>query len=77
MGSAAHGAGAPGEPHDAVTQETPALSADGPGGGESPASAHAAAAAQSDPFARRPELFVGAAFAGGLIAAQLLKRRTR
>jgi hypothetical protein len=27
-----------------------------------------------DPFAERPELFVGAAFVGGLVLAQLLKR---
>jgi len=30
-----------------------------------------------DPFAERPELFVGAAFVGGLVLAQLLKRIRR
>lgn len=28
----------------------------------------------NDPFAERPELYVGAAFAGGLILAKFLKR---
>jgi hypothetical protein len=39
--------------------------------GESPLQADAA---DSDPFAERPEAFVGAAFAGGLVLAILLKR---
>jgi len=30
--------------------------------------------ANDDAFAERPELFVGAAFAGGLVLAQILKR---
>jgi hypothetical protein len=30
--------------------------------------------ANADAFAERPELFVGAAFVGGLVLAQLLKR---
>jgi len=30
-----------------------------------------------DPFAERPELFVGAAFVGGLVLAQILKRLGR
>jgi hypothetical protein len=30
--------------------------------------------ADSDPFAERPEAFVGAAFAGGFVIALLLKR---
>ena len=38
---------------------------------ESPADAHAAA--EHDAFAERPELFVGAAFAGGLVVAGLLR----
>ena len=38
---------------------------------ESPADAHAAA--DQDTFAERPELFVGAAFAGGLVVAGLLR----
>jgi hypothetical protein len=39
--------------------------------GESPVDAHAAA--EQDTFAERPELFVGAAFAGGLVVAGLLR----
>ena len=39
--------------------------------GESPLQAHSA---HSDPFAERPEAFVGAAFAGGFVLALLLKR---
>jgi hypothetical protein len=39
--------------------------------GESPAAAHAAA--EDDTFAERPEIFVGAAFAGGLVLAGLLR----
>jgi len=39
--------------------------------GQSPADAHAAA--QGDAFAERPELYVGAAFAGGLVVAGLLR----
>jgi hypothetical protein len=38
--------------------------------GESPL----AASSDSDPFAERPEVFVGAAFAGGFALALLLKR---
>jgi len=38
--------------------------------GESPLSV----ATESDPFAERPEAFVGAAFAGGLVLALLLRR---
>jgi hypothetical protein len=43
--------------------------------GESPADAHAASG--NDVFAERPELFVGAAFAGGIVLAQILKRVRR
>ena len=32
---------------------------------------------QSDPFAEHPEAFVGAAFAGGLALALILRRLTR
>ena len=39
--------------------------------GESPADAQAAA--EQDAFAERPEVFVGAAFAGGLAIAGLLR----
>lgn len=38
---------------------------------QSPADAHAAA--DSDSFADRPEIYVGAAFAGGLAVAGLLR----
>ena len=38
--------------------------------GESPLTAER----EGDPFSERPELFVGAAFAGGFALAQLLKR---
>jgi hypothetical protein len=68
MASAAHGSGAPGE---SATTEIPSV--DTPSSaGTSPAGAHAAAG--DDTFAERPEIFVGAAFAGGLVLAQLLKR---
>jgi hypothetical protein len=43
-------------------------------GAAGPSPAEAQAASQSDSFAQRPELFVGAAFAAGLVLAQLLKR---
>jgi hypothetical protein len=41
--------------------------------GESPLSAGSA----DDPFAERPEAFVGAAFAGGLALALIMRRLTR
>jgi hypothetical protein len=41
--------------------------------GESPLGA----ATDDDPFAERPEAFVGAAFAGGLALALILRRFTR
>ena len=41
--------------------------------GESPLSVQS----DSDPFAERPEAFVGAAFAGGLALAMILRRLTR
>jgi hypothetical protein len=34
-------------------------------------------ASEADPFAERPEAFVGAAFAGGFVVALLLKRLAR
>jgi hypothetical protein len=64
MESAAQPTGPPGEPQPVAVPI-----------GESPASAHAAAS--EDPFAARPELFVGAAFAGGLVLAKILKRLRR
>jgi hypothetical protein len=42
-------------------------------GSQSPLGA-ATAAAGDDAFADHPELFVGAAFVGGLVLAQILKR---
>jgi hypothetical protein len=68
MESSAQGTGAPG---GQTTQEMPPVGAAGP----SPAEAQAAS--QGDAFAERPELFVGAAFAGGLVLAQILKRVRR
>jgi len=68
MESSAQGTGASGE-H--ATREFPPVGATGP----SPATAHAAG--EDDAFAQRPELFVGAAFAGGLVLAQILKRVRR
>ena len=44
-----------------------------PGGGQSPLSVDT----DDDPFAERPEAFVGAAFAGGLALALILRRLTR
>jgi hypothetical protein len=44
-----------------------------PGGGQSPLSV----GSEEDPFAERPEAFVGAAFAGGLALALILRRITR
>jgi hypothetical protein len=41
--------------------------------GESPLSV----GSESDPFAERPEAFVGAAFAGGFVLAMILKRFAR
>ena len=42
-------------------------------GGESPLSA----GTQDDPFAERPEAFVGAAFVGGLALALIMRRFAR
>jgi len=44
-----------------------------PGGGQSPLSVDT----DEDLFAERPEAFVGAAFAGGLALALILRRLTR
>jgi hypothetical protein len=44
-----------------------------PGSGESPLSVES----EDDPFAERPEAFVGAAFAGGLALALILRRLAR
>ena len=45
------------------------------GAGESPLDAHEHAG--GDPFVTHPELFVGGAFVGGLVLAQILKRVRR
>jgi hypothetical protein len=68
MAASAQGAGGSG---GQATQEMPPVGATPPPGG-SPADAHAAASQGA--FAERPELFVGAAFVGGVVLAQLLKR---
>jgi hypothetical protein len=65
MESSAQGTGASGEQ---ATREFPSVGAPSPSPGE------AKPASDSDAFAQRPELFVGAAFAGGLVLAQILKR---
>jgi hypothetical protein len=44
-----------------------------PAGGQSPLSV----GSDEDAFAERPEVFVGAAFAGGLALALILRRLTR
>jgi hypothetical protein len=44
-----------------------------PSGGQSPLGV----GSDEDPFAERPEAFVGAAFAGGLALALILRRLTR
>jgi hypothetical protein len=49
----------------------PAAGAPGQGQGQSPADAQAAA--ETDAFAERPEVYVGAAFAGGLVVAGVLR----
>jgi hypothetical protein len=51
----------------AETSSTP------PPGGQSPLGV----GSEEDPFAERPEAFVGAAFAGGLALALILRRLTR
>jgi hypothetical protein len=50
-----------------------AVRASDPGPGESPLSVNS----ETDPFAERPEAFVGAAFAGGFALALILKRFAR
>jgi hypothetical protein len=65
MESSAQGVGAAGEQ---ATREFPSVDA------AARPSPVAAQAQGDDAFAERPELFVGAAFAGGLVLAQILKR---
>jgi hypothetical protein len=75
------------EPDQAATAQEPNQGATGPRppGGERSAGPSAsrsssaetplqAASADHDPFAERPEAYVGAAFAGGLVLALLLRR---
>jgi hypothetical protein len=68
MESSAQGTGAAPEQ---ATREFPSVGATGP----SPVDAQVSS--DSDAFAQRPELFVGAAFAGGVVLAQILKRVRR
>ena len=67
--------GATGEvPPEAVgTEPTSDARAGGDAHGETPLSV----AAETDPFADRPELFVGAAFAAGFALAMILRRVAR
>jgi hypothetical protein len=75
MAARAPAGGDPGQQRpDAPPAERPPLGTT-PGLGEWPATA--GAATSPDPFAERPQVFLGAAFAGGLVAAQLLKRLRR
>jgi hypothetical protein len=67
MESSAQG---PGAAPEQATREFPSVAA---GAGER-ASAPPPPSLDNDPFAERPELYVGAAFAGGLIFAKFLKR---
>jgi hypothetical protein len=65
MEASAQGPGTAGEQ---ATREFPSVdSVTGPSPSAGPPPA-------DDAFAERPELFVGAAFAGGLVLAQILKR---
>ncbi|HEX2160492.1 MAG TPA: hypothetical protein VHF88_01575 [Thermoleophilaceae bacterium] len=70
MESSAQGAGAAG---DEGTREIPPVGATAAG----PSPVEAQASASGDPFAERPELYVGAAFAGGLVLAKILGRLGR
>jgi hypothetical protein len=45
--------------------------------GRDPGETPLSVGSESDPFAERPEAFVGAAFAGGLLAALILRRFAR
>jgi hypothetical protein len=60
------------EPNQGPATDAPNLGATGTRPmGETPLQA---ASTDSDPFAERPEAFVGAAFAGGLVLALVLRR---
>ena len=56
-----------------TTEFEPGEAAPPPGGGQSPLGV----GSDDDAFADRPEAFVGAAFAGGLALALILRRLTR
>jgi hypothetical protein len=63
-----------GAPGDVDPSEVAAAA--GPGGEQAPSPGSplgADLAAEHDPFAERPELYVGAAFAGGFLLAQLIR----
>jgi hypothetical protein len=63
--------------HDQVVAAEPGAANQGATGsrpmGESPLTVET----ESDPFAERPEAYVGAAFAGGFAVALILRRLTR
>jgi hypothetical protein len=60
------------EPNQGATADAPNQGATGTRPmGETPLQADAT---DSDPFAERPEAFVGAAFAGGLVLALILRK---
>ncbi len=54
-----------------ASEQPPWTPPEGPATGSSPAGADAAA--RHDAFAEKPELYVGAAFAGGLLVAGVLR----
>jgi hypothetical protein len=56
-----------------TTDKNPTDASDAPPPGESPLSV----GSQDDAFAERPEAFVGAAFAGGLALALIVRRLAR
>ena len=68
MDAGATPAGGPSEPDGAVTTEIPSLGTSAAAGAAYPADT------RHDSFAQRAEVYVGAAFAGGLVLAQVLKR---
>jgi hypothetical protein len=77
MEAGAYPAGGSTEPDGTVTTEIPSVGpAEAAGGGSSAGPAYPADTS-NDAFAERPEAFVGAAFVGGLVVAQILKRLGR
>jgi hypothetical protein len=59
-----------------VEQPPPSTESEADRGGESPAEADRIAADQPDPFAEKPLVYVGGAFVGAFVLAQILKRLT-